>query len=70
MYNHLYAQLSQHKLLYADQYGFQAGYSMDFELFKILNLIMKAWENRQIVMSVMMDLSKAFNTLDHSILMT
>lgn len=36
---------------------------------RILNVITNAWENRQMVIAVMMDLSKAFDTLDHTILL-
>lgn len=44
-------------------------HSTDSVLLRILNIINNAWENRQMVMVVMMDLTKAFDTLDHAILL-
>lgn len=52
-----------------DQYGFRAGYLNEFALVHILKMITDAWEKEKYVISVMMDLLKAFDTSDHKILM-
>lgn len=39
----LLAYLTFHDLIYIDQYGFQAGNSMNFALLRMLGIIMKAW---------------------------
>lgn len=41
--------------------------STDLALVHILDI--NSWESRKQVIAVMMDLSKAFNTLDHSVLL-
>lgn len=51
-----------------NQYGFRRGNSIDLALISIINKICKAWENRSIVLSIVMDLSKASDTLSHTIL--
>lgn len=64
----IYSLMSLNHLLYKDQYGLHAGHPTEFALLIILDVITVAWENKQIVISVMMDL-KAFDIMDHSILL-
>lgn len=68
MHDWQYNNLKPNDILHMDQYGFHAGHSSNLAPLRILDIIMKAWENRQVIISVMMDLSETFNTLDHSIL--
>lgn len=55
--------------LYPDQYGFCAGHSMEMASIRDLGMIKEACEGGQSVIAVMMDLSKAVDTLAHSILL-
>lgn len=70
MGDRLYAFLTEHGILYNDHYGFQTRRSTDLALLRIFNIIHKAWENKQMVTVVMMDLSNASDTLDHNILIS
>lgn len=55
--------------LYSNQYRFRADHCIDLAHFRILRIIYRAWESRQSVIVFMMDLSKAFDTSDNSILL-
>ena len=56
-------------LLYNFQFGFQAGKSTVHPLVHILNYIAKAFNNNEFVVSVFLDFQKAFDLVDHSILL-
>ena len=59
-----------HKLLNSSQYGFQKFHSTDLALLDLVNKISNALAKKEHVISVFMDLSKAFDTLDHAILIS
>src|SRR6218665_784014 len=55
-------------ILYPRQYGFRKNYSVDMALVNIQDLITKAIDSNQYAAGVFLDLAKAFDTMDHSIL--
>ena len=65
----LYHYLTANSLLYDLQFGFQAGKSTVHPLIHILNYITKAINKNEFVISVFLDFQKAFDLVDHPILL-
>ena len=70
VYNRLYEFLDSHKSLNPEQYGFRRSHSTDLALLKFYDHVSSALAAGEHVIGVFMDLSKAFDTLDHSILLS
>ena len=68
-YNRLYSYLMANKILIPEQYGFQANKSTDMAILELQNLIVSHISNNKISVGLFLDLSKAFDTLDHDILL-
>ena len=69
MYNRLIQYINENKLLYEYQFGFQRGKSTHMALIVLLDKISEALDRGECVMGVFLDFSKAFDTVDHSILL-
>ena len=69
----LYRQISKYfvtgNLLSVRQSGFRPTYSCETVLLRINDLILSSFEKRQNVLAMFFDLSKAFDTIDHSLLL-
>ena len=68
MYNRLYKYLTTEKLLYSKQFGFQTGPSTEHATIELVDQIYKSFEKDHYRLGVFMDLSKVFDTVDHTIL--
>lgn len=69
-YIRIYDYLSEYNILFHQQYGFIHKYSTDVALLSILNLILKAWEDKKVALALVTDLSKVFDPLDYQILLS
>ena len=56
-------------LFYKSQYGFRAEHSTELASLELVDRVMDAFQNKKSPISIYMDLSKAFDTLDHKILL-
>ena len=58
------------KLFYNDQYGFRPRHSTELAAVRFVNDLIKDMGNYKIPITVLIDLSKAFDTLNHDILLS
>ena len=70
MYNRLYKHLSNSKILYPKQFGFQNDHSTDHALLQLFDQIYESFERSEYKIGVFIDRSKAFDTVDQNILLT
>ena len=68
MYNRLISFINQHKLLNKFQFGFRSQHSTKIALIYLVHKIAKAIDEKEIVLGVFLDFSKAFDTINHTIL--
>ena len=68
IYKRLYKFLIKHNVLYKYQFGFRKGYSTDMALIEIIDNIKTAIDNNKFVCGIFLDLTKAFDTVNHQIL--
>ena len=60
----------QYNILYRCQFGFRKNYSTNHNLIHLISRISSAIDQRETTVGVFLDLSKAFDTVDHQILFT
>ena len=69
MYNHLVHFLDSNGRLYQYQFGFRHGHSTQQAIITVVEKITSSLDNGDLVIGVFLDLKKAFNTVDHQILL-
>ena len=69
MYKRLHTFLNNNNIIYNLQFGFRQQHSTSHALFNITKNIRKALEDENIGCGVFVDLQKAFDTVDHQILL-
>ena len=69
MFNRLYAFLENHKCIYNLQFGFRKNHSTNHAILSIIEKIQDAIKNNKFAIGIFIDLQKAFDTVDHSILL-
>ena len=67
-YNRLYDFILKHNILNTSQYGFQKGLSTEYALLELQDRIIKHLAGKNYCIGFFLDLSKAFDSLDHHIL--
>ena len=69
MYNRVYTFLQDLELLYKFQFGFRPNHSTELALMLSVDKIISALDKNNFVLGVFLDFSKAFDTIDHNILL-
>ena len=64
----LFQYITVNSLLHANQYGFRAKYSTELALIELVDRIYSQLDENKVPIAIFMDLSKAFDTIDHEIL--
>ena len=69
VYSRVYKFLEKHKVLYDSQYGFRRKRSCELAVLELVSSVLQVKNQSQHSGAMFLDLSKAFNTLDHMILL-
>ena len=69
VYCRVYNFLVETEQLYQGQYGFRTGYSCQNAISELIGTVLKNQEGNKLTIGVFIDLSKAFDTLSHDILL-
>ena len=70
MYNRLYAYLTTNNILYEKQFRFQINHSTDHAITQLVSEILHSFDEKKFTLGVFIDLSKAFDTVNHQILLS
>ena len=69
MCNRLYTYLAKNNILFNKQFGFRAGHSTELVLLELIDQISDSFNDKSYFLGIFIDLSKAFDTVDHKILL-
>ena len=69
VYNKILDFISDHNVLYDHQYGFRKGRSTQHAIITLVDRITKSQDMGDIIIAILIDLKKAFDTVDHKILL-
>ena len=69
MYNRLLSFLDEYKILFSYQFGFRKHHSTYMALMTLMDNLTHCLDNGEYVIGIFLDFSKAFDTVDHNILL-
>src|SRR6218665_2876907 len=69
MYNRLYSYIEKLNVLSLFQHGFRHGHSTAMSLINLEDSVSTAIDNKEFSLGVFIDITKAFDTVNHSILL-
>ena len=70
VHKQLYDYFTENNLFYKSQYGYRKGHSTELAALELADRISQYLDNGEIPIAIFLDLSKAFDTLDHKILLS
>ena len=70
VYNQMIKFIDKHKILYINQYGFRKDHSTTLALIDVVDTIKNALNRNEYAIGIFLDLEKAFDTINHKILLT
>ena len=70
VYNQLFDYLTVNGILFNSQYGFRKSHSTEMATIELIDSLLQNLDSGKLPISIFLDLSKAFDTLDHNILFT
>ena len=68
IHKRIYTFLDSKNILYDSQYGFRNNHSTNHAIAEFLSNVLKGFEEKKFTLALLLDLSKAFDTIDHNIL--
>ena len=69
IHKRLYTYITEKQLLYNSQYGFRSNYSTNKAITELMANILTGFDEKKYTLALFLDLSKAFDTIDHKILL-
>ena len=69
IYSQIYSFFSNNKLFFESQYGFRSSHSTELAAIELADRITTQMDNHKVPINIFLDLSKAFDTLNHTILL-
>ena len=69
MYNCFYKFLLENNILYQKQFGFQNAHSTEHAILQLVNQITEAFSQGKFTVGIFLDISKAFDIVNHKILL-
>ena len=69
VHKRIYTFLTSKNILYNSQYGFRNDHSTNQAMAEFLACVLKGFEHNEYTLALFLDLSKAFDTIDHNILL-
>ena len=69
LYKRMYNYLTKFNILYKYQFGFRSGHSTNHALTEMTDNIKMAMNNQEFLCGIFIDLSKAFDTVPHNLLL-
>ena len=70
VFEQLLLYMEDNGLFYNDQFGFRPGHSTELASVRFVDTLVQQMDNFNIPISILIDLSKAFDTLDHNIMLS
>ena len=70
MYNCLHKYLKENDILYKKQFGFQQNHSTEHAILQLIDQVNDSFERNQFTLSIFIDFSKVFDTVDNKILIS
>ena len=70
MYNRIIQFLEDNKIIYHKQFGFCKNFSTAHAIITLIENVQSALDNKKLAYGIFIDLKKAFDTVDHNILLS